>query len=420
MKFFVRAVHGGAMNSSDSWSDVLGNRWGVRFLSLWLGGMWLLALLLLYQHAEAHNGWVLGDWMIDYRQGFVRRGLSGALGQTLASVLPGSALMYVTGMIMLIWTMLVFCFWSVLRTVKIPVWYLLLLLSPAGLLFSVYGADQVGRKEVLLFATMAAFVLYLMRARDSTWLAHLGWAFWGGVLCLMHEASVFFGIYFLLAAWWSGRGRSAWLSAIGLYAGMIAASLLLLLWSAPFDGRAYCASLVMSDRLSASMCDGTISWPIVTIRDSWAHALMIIDRFDYLTLYGISLGLIVAPVVAWFIASSGQSHQSFLRTLGLLATAWFLTIPLFLIAVDWGRFIQIHVVLTALVLTLRLPRRQNGVTPPDLPSWSGNRWYWCALVLTLFTYTLWNLPVCCQSEVGGGLLPKLDAAMERFERFVSY
>jgi len=55
--------------------------WAMR---MWLGAICLFALVLIWRHVDNQNGWVLGDWMIDYRQGFVRRGLSGTVAQFLS------------------------------------------------------------------------------------------------------------------------------------------------------------------------------------------------------------------------------------------------------------------------------------------------------------------------------------------------
>jgi len=82
-------------------------------------------------------------------------------------------------------------FARILGAIRMPVWYAVLLLSPAGLFFSVYGADQVGRKEILLFASLAVFVWRLINGARDSWAIHMLWALWGALLVFMHEGAVF-------------------------------------------------------------------------------------------------------------------------------------------------------------------------------------------------------------------------------------
>lgn len=240
------------------------------------------------------------------------------------------------------------------------------------------------------------------------------WALWGAALVFMHEGAVFFGAYFVMAAWWvADRHKDTLRSAVGVVMGMLLATALLLLMAEPLNGRAFCASLVTEGRMSVSICDGTIKWPIYTIKESLDNTLLSIGHFDYGSVYGLGLLFAVGPVLFWLCLDTAQRALN-LTKVGLLLMVWAASVPLFLIAVDWGRFVQTHMVLTTLVLALGLPRRVGVEPVVDWAPLMSARWRWFALALTLATYTLWNLPVCCQSDVGGGLLPKLRAGMDFF------
>lgn len=385
--------------------------WAMR---MWLGSICLFALVLIWRHVDNQNGWVLGDWMIDYRQGFVRRGLSGTVAQFLSEFLPGQALTFIGGFITITWLVIAYFFARILGAIRMPVWYAVLLLSPAGLFFSVYGADQVGRKEILLFASLAVFVWRLISGAKAGWAMHLLWALWGALLVLMHEGAVFFGAYFVLAALWvADRQRDTLRSAVGVMMGMLLATILLLVVAEPLNGKAFCASLVSEGRMSVSICDGTITWPIHSISDSLDNTLLSIGHFSYGTVYGLSLLFAVGPVLFWLFLEKATPALNPTKT-GLLLLVWMASVPLFLIAVDWGRFVQTHMVLTTLVLALGMPRRAGAQPVVYWTPLMHARWPWFALALTLVTYALWNLPVCCQAEVGGGLLPKLRAGMDFF------
>ena len=385
--------------------------WAMR---MWLGAICLFALVLIWRHVDNQNGWVLGDWMIDYRQGFVRRGLSGTVAQFLSEFLPGQALTFIGGFITITWLVIAYFFARILGAIRMPVWYAVLLLSPAGLFFSVYGADQVGRKEILLFASLAVFVWRLINGARDSWAIHMLWALWGALLVFMHEGAVFFGAYFVMAAVWvTDRHQGTLRSAAGVMLGMLLATVLLLVVAEPLNGKAFCASLVSEGRMSVSICDGTITWPIHSISESLDNTLLSIGHFSYGSVYGLSLLFAVGPVLFWLFLDRAQRALNPTQ-LAILVLVWVASVPLFLIAVDWGRFIQTHMVLTTLVLALGMPRRLGAEPVVNWTPLMRARWRWFALVLTVATYALWNLPVCCQPEVGGGLLPKLRAGMDFF------
>jgi hypothetical protein len=80
-------------------------------------------------------------------------------------------------------------------------------------------------------------------------------------------------------------------------------------------------------------------------------------------------------------------------------------LPLFAVAVDWGRFIQIHLVL-GLVLWLFAAHQGQMASPQSearrRPDW---HWGWSGLMLLgVVSLGLWNLPVCCENNVGNGLI----------------
>jgi hypothetical protein len=170
------------------------------------------------------------------------------------------------------------------------------------------------------------------------------------------------------------------------------------------------------------LCLGTILWPIQTLKDSLADTQVAIDYFAYPKVYSLAVLLALAPVLLWL---RRYDAALFKRAWFGIAAAVLLSLPLFMMAVDWGRFIQIHMVSSAMVLTLLLVRQPRQVTVQG--SVAGNsgqrnslvppaplitlRHPWVrrgAAAGTLLFALAWNMPVCCQNSVGLGLIEKVS------------
>lgn len=365
-------------------------------------GAWILALLLLaYQHG-VQSGWVYGDWLIDYRQGFVRRGLPGQFTGWIGALLPGGALDYAAVFVALLWSAFLVGLWLLLSQRQKPIWYLFLFLSPAGFLAYVYGADQVGRKEILLFASLTWFAVVHRWLTSPPLPVVLLLSCIGIVLTLSHEMAVFYAPYFIIAGYWAGGGRFGGVAGWAMALGLVVGAAMLLAFGQTFDGRAFCSSLVQDESLSSSVCLGTITWPVLTVTASVSDAMKAIDAFDYPRVYTGALALALTPVAFWALASK----RSVTRTdMFALSAALVASMPLFLLAVDWGRFIQTHLVLAAVVLALRLPAASVG--EEWRWNWLKGSTRWCVVALFALSYLVWHMPVCCQDRVGYGLVDRL-------------
>src|SRR5262249_42297614 len=113
--------------------------------------------------ARAAHEWILGDWVISYAVGFVRRGLIGELLRhvgILSGVSIGS--LGASSQIVSFGVMLSGLFWLGRKLQPEPS-LLLFLVSPATLLFPLYSFDGGYRKEVLFLALLVAVGVHVTR-----------------------------------------------------------------------------------------------------------------------------------------------------------------------------------------------------------------------------------------------------------------
>jgi len=341
---------------------------------------WVVTAILMIRATVVASNWFLsktqagddpfliGDWLINFEGGFVRRGIYGQILQSLY-LSPGETTLIVQFLVLVAAFTLLLCALALLWVTD-PIYpWLLVFLSPAFLLFPFLTFSGGFRKEILGLAAVALMATGV----------RAGWRFalWFGQLAFMfsvfaHESilvTVPTVIWLLLEA-----RRQEVIGATGLKLGLaLLAAPILYTLSALIAGTgsagkalAICSSL--ADRgFSPHVCSGSIDF----LSESVGEALARIVSLAPASLAIPALGLLsLAPLafVGFF-----PTHWR-LISIQLLAL-----LPLFIIGTDYGRWVFIGVVvlsLAALSVSQRLKPR-------------GGKVVWIAFGLLML---LWSVP----------------------------
>ena len=177
------------------------NKFILPILSIFFMGVTSLYLLSLYFYTMQCDGWVIGDWLINYEAGFVRRGLSGFLIIGLSDLinLKPNITVGLIQTVLYVAYMSIFYFLSSRK--KMTVWFCILLLSPVTLLFPILNMPATGRKEIILYFLFLLYVLLLEKKMMKSRLAILFFSAALLVATLFHELIFFYTPYFIVAAW---------------------------------------------------------------------------------------------------------------------------------------------------------------------------------------------------------------------------
>lgn len=385
-----------------------GARWLWPFYLLGVFGAWTALVL---RAARLQQGHVSSDWLLDYRFGFIRRGLTGEFVWFLNDVLGVAAVYGVAVLQIAAFGILLAGIWRLSRGVSVPLAGWFLAYSPATLMFSLFGLTEPGRKEVLLFALFAVLAQWLLsgreriRQRENTTvvLALLAGAL-TTLLMLSHELTFFYLPWLAWLCWLGFPARSvlrrvALLSVV--FIGPVLAFAALLIWGGSLERQAFCGSF-MDAGLSASICQGVLTFPIDDLHGSFSNTRAIVDQFAYGQTYALGVVFVLLPV---FLAGMAERVPCSAKVAAGVLGCVLWSLPLFAVAVDWGRFIQIHLVL-GLVLWLFAAHQGQMASPQSearrRPDW---HWGWSGLMLLgVVSLGLWNLPVCCENNVGNGLI----------------
>src|SRR5205814_1403985 len=140
-----------------------------------------------------------------------------------------------------------------------------------------------------------------------------------------------------------------------------------------------------------SVCTGVWSDDAATTSEALGRFAGSFRAATVLGLAGV-FPLILIPLYLFLIAAKAPQAR---KVVGVVCALIAASLPLFVVAVDWGRWISIHLVLSTIMCAMFLP--EKGEREPVAPQ--ERRWAPLALGLCVMGSTLlWSLNHCCEYE----------------------
>lgn len=310
----------------------------------------LLAILVynavkIYSYGVSLNGWTLGDWLINYSDGgFKRRGLSGSMLFILEDI-TGLKLNVLIEIILVLLYFLFFLITSlILSRKKISLLFFSLIISPLTFLFYINDNAIIGRKEILVFAIFSFFLYQLTRGKltkRNEWLI-LASIF---IATFFHEMMFFFTPYFIIALYICNKKTDIRRYSLYFTASLIPLLLIVGLGGKINEGNTY--RILIERGIDMRNSSGILDWP----NDFNAIHYIKIHSHGYL-LYGFSL-LLGIMQFGFYVWSENRQYFTILKY-GFLAALIF-TAPMFLFAIDYGRWLNIHFMLLLLLCIYIMP-----------------------------------------------------------------
>lgn len=320
--------------------------------------IYLLAWTLLHcwrQSAELQP-FSYGDWIIHYKDMFVRRGLIGQIVLILGG--PANAPTLVFGIKALAYVVFFGAVYAIFKPLLNNSIVVICLLAPMGLSFSVIDSWGAGRKEILLLAILAVQVFCLPTAKTKSGSSNLHFALLVASLSfavLSHEALIFFSGFPLLVFYLQSRAQIGGASATRRLVLVMVWLIALVLVQVAFPGsqeqaNRICAALGAQAPVKCAEFSA-VSWLASNGRFAVIEVLRVIAA-GQLFVYAATAALSALPLYMLWISSQAATttciNPSQIRD-GLIA-AIALTLPPYLVGVDWGRWQYITFCSVLLVL----------------------------------------------------------------------
>lgn len=333
-------------------------RLAAAFLLLLAGWLAVLGLFNLRHPSD----WAMGDWLINYSGGFVRRGLIGQGALLLRNRLHLPLLWSVLLLQWALYAVVLGGVWRLVRPLRWSWWLAAIVFSPATLAFVLQDPPFAFRKELLLFALLTLTLAAGGATRRRREIVVVALLTIGCAVCVLaHEALVVFFPYLFAAVWLRCRD---WRRAAALFAlpALITAVLFAVVSRFPGDGEVawtVCSSIGGHLTVPPSgICGGAIDYLMrgatyahhevqrtVLQRAFWPH----VPFLFVLPLLPAALGL----AALW-----RQDGVTARRLLLCAVAAWGLSISVFYYGTDWTRWVYIHCFCLMLLMLFAEGRRQ--------------------------------------------------------------
>ena len=329
-----------------------------------------------------HSPFNVGDWVINYQAGFVRRGFIGEVLYQLARVSNvniGFLAVYLQ-IILLIGIGSVVTYFALRST---SAWLPWIVLSPVGFLYATYNGDGGYRKELLLFSVLAMLALATRvttrRAHLLLWLSLLTFV----VTVLSWEPAV----VTLPCIWWLCHAntqnqlpvkRFQWAF---LTTGLVGLALASLFHGNAAQSQQICHSVLTLGGSHPSVCQGALAELSVTPHQQLSTLASFFPRYLW---YGVFLLLALLP-----FALSGWFKENKRIALSVLAS----TSLLYFIGTDYGRWIHLQATCLAFLFLVR-----NNSSSGVKIAWGLER-----VALTLWVVA-WSVPYSFNPLIWQGLV----------------
>jgi|SoiMetStandDraft_2_1073263.scaffolds.fasta_scaffold64628_2 hypothetical protein len=340
-----------------------------------------LVLVIGIQRLATSSEWIIGDWLINYSDGFIRRGLIGEVARQLhymAGIDPVSFVVICKA----------FCYAAMAASLlllaarrTIGLIELAVLLSPALLPFEINDPLGSGRKEIVLLALFAMYVVADELLPRTGKRPQQQWRFWYllltlPVLTLMHEGLFFFFPFFFVYAWMKHDDVRREAVVFGVPY-LVSACGVALSWI--FRGNTGIAAAMCSSLTSMGVNPKVCAGGAIDALERYDVRIGIGDIQRYLLLAILTFG----PLL-WYGAQaiSAPRRRPFLTGLCLAALS---TAPLYVLSEDWGRWL--HTTGMLVFVTVFACKDANVHVPARRPAFAVP--FFAAIAIFAFS---WQLP----------------------------
>lgn len=292
------------------------------------------------------DGYILADWLINYQDGgFKRRGLSGSFFFILQDLtkIRLNYIVYFFQFLIIGGFFLVYI--KLIRYKRTDFLYLSLLLSAIGFIGLLNTVTYVGKKEFIVFLLFSCFVYLLDHDKLSGSKEYLFCVF----LCistLLHEVTLFYVPYFAIALYVK-TGKLEYTRYVKYFIAVGVPTLLIMLFGKNVNEG---MSLEILSKRGVHPTYGIFYWNI-------DERQYIKEHINEYKLYFISLAISVFHVGYYLKYLNGRKFLSI-----LLIGAFLFSFPLFYLAIDWGRWMYIHMMLMIVLFTILLRNGESVYT----------------------------------------------------------
>ena len=392
--------------------------------------VWLYYSLHSFVSHIMSNPFNIGEWLVNYEAGFVRRGLLGSFTLAISDLFSASPSFVAFVMQSSIAALVLAGIYFFLTRSDTPVLLFICMLGPMGFTYFLVDLAVVGRKEILLYGLSILWIFYLSRQHKKDLHSPREWIYlfvFSGLFTfsiLSHEGFIFL---FPILIWLTlvSEDRASISDRIPLIlrtapflVALVTTIPVLLIASSRAVGPGMCDAITMRG-VDKSVCVGGIN----LASQSGLDAFDLMADSSNLPGWILSYGPVF--IVLWLVLMFHVGRQT--RNVSLLGYStstrlnltvlFLLASPIFIVSVDWGRYLSMFFSLVSLGLLFIYQQRElsravpsAAHTPKERLSRSGRTW---AVTIIGSYYLFFGV-----SHIGGVYQPLIKSTFEQTLRLL--
>lgn len=317
----------------------------------------------------------IAEWLISYNYGFTRRGMAGTILFSISNDLKFISYIFIPFVIFLLHFTVIYLSLKIFQENKKNLYSLFLLFSPLYILFPVFNVSKgVGNKELLGLICLLLILRSTKKKLDFVSFILISCLFLVSVFS--HEVNLFVTAVVLILSITKTIKVDWKIITMILLISIIFIIIYLIYPTATETVNSLCNEIYL--KINELDCTKAYYLSQGGLNSVESSINRMFEDSDYILVYGVYLTLGLLPF--YFLSWIKKNYK--LLTLILISLA-----PLFLIAIDWGRWL--HILVFTLTSIYFVTNSKESVWNLNITN---------TILLILYS-NMWRVPQCCVQEI---------------------
>ena len=325
-----------------------------------------------YRLFDRENGYILGDWLINYAGGFTRRGFFGEITIYISNLLNFNLINLTFILVSFLYLYFFFLVLRIISKTNINFLILLLILSPSTFLFSFYDPLATGRKEFLFFLF---FCLYFLYREKKIFIYSTPFVL--AAITLTHELFAFLCPFFIIIRYLNTKSLKLRDYYFEFFIFFLSSLILLLIYNFSNPNIDLTCDAIKNFGYNWRICFSIND--LNTLRESNILIAEYITDKNYISYYSLFILLSLIPII--FCLKKYFNLSFFISFLLLFLSALPIS-TLFFYVNDWGRYIHIYSFIWMLIILSHNKIREINLS-------------FIKILIVLLYSSSWYIPHCC-------------------------
>lgn len=300
-----------------------------------------------YSFFKEYSSWQYSDWLINYQGGFIRRGLIGEFFFQIHKITKIDLDLLVLSFVYILFTLNFIIFFKSIKYLQNSFSEILIFLSPGLFLYPIMNSEVIGRKDILFISLFGLLIFFFNKIKSNFQLIVLIIVIY--ITSLSHSGFLFFSQYliFFYFLFKISINKSLTMNEIIiiLFNLIIIFFLILKNPAEQYQIDLICTSIkdFVSENCNSG---GRVIWLKKTISYHIDYHFRngLGSFIKSTTIYIISLVLVfifiaISLYFSKFITSNKSLNK--FNPLEIMMMLFLFTIPVFILTIDWGRYISL-------------------------------------------------------------------------------